>query len=588
MSGGMKGARISAGPRGTQLNLGRKGAYYRKQVSSRTSRGGGWVARLFAFFFPSRQVATVQLNQGPINHVVGESTSQSESLNSATQGLVTTLSISSTKNGTPDTKPTVSYENYSLPSIDLLNEPPENSALNDGELLDTASRLAERLREFDVSGQMKQISPGPIFTTYAFQPDPGIKYSRITGLADDLCLASKSVSIDIERIPGTALVALRLLNQQRQTIYLRQILQSPSFRESPSKLSVAIGETIDGMSYVGNLAAMPHLLIAGAPGQGKSIFLHSLIVSLLYRARPDEVRMILIDSAGAEMTLYSDIPHLLAPVITKPTLASSVLEWTVNEMDLRYRELAAWGVRDIDGYNAERSRRNLIEDFGESGRPWPVLPYIVICVDDLADLLSIREIETFITRVAQKGHTVGVHLVLATQRPSVDVISGLIKASISSRVAFRVSSKVDALAIMNETGAEKLLGRGDMLFVTPGLSHPIRIHGAYVDSAEIGRIVATVKSQGRPTYEAMNEIVEASHEVDELFSEALRICVDMNRASTSVLQRRLRIGYGRAAELLDTMEREGLIGPADGARPRPVLVRAYDAVAKWDIDSNSV
>lgn len=583
VSGGIKGARISAGPRGTQLNVGRKGVYYRKQLSSRTPEGGGWLTRLLAYFFPSTQVATAQLNQSPTMNTVVESTSQSENLHAAPQKLAPSLSPSSTQNGICATEPIVSYENYSFPSIDLLNEPPENGALNDGELLDTASRLAERLREFGVTGQMKQISPGPIFTSYAFQPDPGIKYSRITSLADDLCLASKSVSIDIERIPGTALVALRLPNQQRQTIYLRQILQLTSFRESPSKLTVAIGETIDGMSYVANLAAMPHLLIAGAPGQGKSIFLHSLIVSLLYRARPDEVKMILIDSAGAEMTLYSDIPHLLAPVITKPTLASSVLEWTVNEMERRYRELGAWGVRDIDGYNAERSRRNLIKDFGESREPWPLLPYIVICIDDLADLLSIREVETFITRVAQKGHTIGVHLVLATQRPSVDVISGLIKASISSRIAFRVSSKVDALAVMNETGAEKLLGRGDMLFVTPGLSVPLRIHGAYVDSAEIRRIVATVNSQGAPMYDAVDEVVEPTHEVDELFEEALRICVDMKRASTSVLQRRLRIGYGRAAELLDIMEAQCLIGRADGARPRPVLPKAYEMVSDWGV-----
>jgi DNA segregation ATPase FtsK/SpoIIIE, S-DNA-T family len=581
VSGGIKGARISTGPRGTQLNVGRKGVYYRKQLSSRTPHGGGWLARLLAYFFPSRQVATAQLNQRPITNVVAESASQSENLHSATQELAPALSSSSTQDGTPTNKPTVSYENYFLPSIDLLNEPAENSALNDDELLDTATRLAERLREFDVTGQMKQISPGPIFTTYAFQPDPGIKYSRITSLADDLCLASKSVSIDIERIPGTALVALRLPNQQRQTIYLRQILESTPFRESPSKLTVAIGETIDGTSFVANLAAMPHLLIAGAPGQGKSIFLHSLIVSLLYRARPDEVKLLLIDSAGAEMTLYSDVPHLLAPVITEPTLASSVLEWTVNEVERRYRELAAWGLRDFDGYNAERSRRNLIKDFNESGEPWPVLPYVVICVDDLADLLNIREVEGFITRVAQRGHTVGVHLVLATQRPSVDVISGLIKASISSRVAFRVSSKVDALAVMNETGAEKLLGRGDMLFVTPELSHPLRGHGAYMDLAEISRIVVAVKSQGPPTYDAVNEVVDARNEVDELFEEAVRICVDMKRASTSVLQRRLRIGYGRAAELLDAMEAHGLIGRADGARPRPVLPKAYEMVSDW-------
>jgi S-DNA-T family DNA segregation ATPase FtsK/SpoIIIE len=312
----------------------------------------------------------------------------------------------------------------------------------------------------------------------------------------------------------------------------------------------------------------------------------------LYRARPDEVKFILIDPKRLELGLYEDIPHLAAPIIVDPKLASRSLKWAVAEMERRYRDLAGWGVRNIDGYNTEIMRRNLIKEYDDKGEPWKPLPYIVIIIDELADLMmtSGREVEESITRLAQMARAVGIHLVLATQRPSVDVITGLIKANFPSRISFRVSSKVDSRTIIDTNGAEQLLGRGDMLFLPPGTSRLIRVHGAFIEEKEISRIVAHIKAQGPPAYdesitqsdeEALGlETTEGEH--DELFEEALRICVEMKRASTSVLQRRLRIGYGRAAAILDIMEREGLIGQADGSRPRPVLGRAYEMVADWD------
>jgi S-DNA-T family DNA segregation ATPase FtsK/SpoIIIE len=583
VSGGIKGARISTSPRGTQLNLGRKGVYYRKQFNSRTPPGGGWLARLIAFFFSPKQVATIELPQAPPSERIAEFMSRPE------EQVPALVSSSLPRNRILAPKPHVSYENYRLPPLEFLNEPPTDTQLTDEELLATATRLAERLKEFEVTGQIKHICPGPIFTSYEFQPDPGVKYSRITSLEDDLCMTFKAESVDIERIPGTAKIAIRVPNQQRETIYLRDVIQCRAFRESASKLTVALGKTVDGLNYVVDLAKMPHLLIAGAPGMGKSVLLHSLIISFLYRARPDEVKLILMDSAGVEMNLYSNIPHLVTPVIKESAAAATVLDWTVKEMERRYRELSGWGVREIDGYNTELMRRNLVKEFDERGQPWLPLPYIVICIDDLSDLLTSAQVESCIARLAQKGHTAGIHLVLATQRPSVDVISGLIKASIPSRISFRVSSRVDSLTVFNELGAERLLGRGDMLFVAPGLSRPVRVHGAYVDALEIGRISSYGRAQGTPVYQSIDNLmgVDDSSVIDELFEEALRACVAMKRASTSVLQRQLRIGYGRAAAILDTMESEGLIGQADGSRPRPVLSKAYEMVAEWDAETSA-
>jgi len=486
----------------------------------------------------------------------------------------------------------VSYTDYSMPPLEFLNEAPPPREQADTELLGLATRLAEKCKEFNVTGQIKHICPGPVVTTYEFKPDPGVKYSRVVSLVDDLCLALKAESIRIDRMPGKPHVGIEVPNPRRETIFLREVIESRAFRESSSKLTIALGKTIDGLNYVADLAKMPHLLIAGTTGAGKSVGVNALIVSILYRARPDEVKFILIDPKRLELGLYEDIPHLAAPIITDPKLASRSLKWAVAEMERRYRDLAGWGVRNIDGYNTEIMRRNLIKEYDEKGEPHKPLPYIVIIIDELADLMmtSGREVEESITRLAQMARAVGIHLVLATQRPSVDVITGLIKANFPSRISFRVSSKVDSRTIIDTNGAEHLLGRGDMLFLPPGTSRLIRVHGAYIDETEIGRIVNHAKAQGKPEYnetitqseeEALG-LEESAGEHDELFEEALRICVEMKRASTSVLQRRLRIGYGRAAAILDIMEREGLIGQADGSRPRPVLGRAYEMIAQWD------
>ena len=486
----------------------------------------------------------------------------------------------------------VNYSDYGLPPLEFLNEAPPHSEQADTELLSLATRLAEKCKEFNVTGQIKHICPGPVVTTYEFKPDPGVKYSRVVSLVDDLCLALKAESIRIDRMPGKPHVGIEVPNPRRETIFLREVIESRPFRESPSKLTIALGKTIDGLNYVADLAKMPHLLIAGTTGSGKSVGVNSLIVSILYRARPDEVKFILIDPKRLELGLYEDIPHLAAPIIVDPKLASRSLKWAVGEMERRYRDLAGWGVRNIDGYNTEIMRRNLVKEYDDKGEPWKPLPYIVIIIDELADLMmtSGREVEESITRLAQMARAVGIHLVLATQRPSVDVITGLIKANFPSRISFRVSSKIDSRTIIDTNGAEQLLGRGDMLFLPPGTSRLIRVHGAYIDETEIGRIVSHIKAQGPPSYD--ESITQSDEEAlglestggehDELFEEALRICVEMKRASTSVLQRRLRIGYGRAAAILDIMEREGLIGQADGSRPRPVLGRAYEMIAEWD------
>ena len=491
-----------------------------------------------------------------------------------------------------DSSRRVNYSDYGLPTLDFLNEAPPHSEQADAELLSLATRLAEKCKEFNVTGQIKHICPGPVVTTYEFKPDPGVKYSRVVSLVDDLCLALKAESIRIDRMPGKPHVGIEVPNPRRETIFLREVIESRAFQESGSKLTIALGKTIDGLNYVADLAKMPHLLIAGTTGSGKSVGVNSLIVSILYRARPDEVKFILIDPKRLELGLYEDIPHLATPIIVDPKLASRSLKWAVAEMERRYRDLAGWGVRNIDGYNTEIMRRNLIKEYDDKGEPWKPLPYIVIIIDELADLMmtSGREVEESITRLAQMARAVGIHLVLATQRPSVDVITGLIKANFPSRISFRVSSKIDSRTIIDTNGAEQLLGRGDMLFLPPGTSRLIRVHGAYIDETEIGKIVTHIKSQGPPSYdESITQSEEdalglesASGEHDELFEEALRICVEMKRASTSVLQRRLRIGYGRAAAILDMMEREGLIGQADGSRPRPVLGRAYEMVADWD------
>jgi S-DNA-T family DNA segregation ATPase FtsK/SpoIIIE len=482
---------------------------------------------------------------------------------------------------------------YVYPAADYLNPAPPRREQADEELLQIAQRVAEKCKEFNVTGQIKHICPGPVVTTYEFKPDPGVKYSRVTGLVDDLCIALEAESIRIDRLPGKPHVGIEVPNPERETIFMREVLESRQFRESESKLTLALGKTIDGINYTADLTRMPHLLIAGATGTGKSVCLNSLVVSILYKARPDEVKFIMIDPKRLELGLYADIPHLATPIITEPKKAANALKWAVSQMEQRYKQLAQWGVRNIDGYNAEVERRNNVLDFDEEGQPWKTLPYIVIIIDELADLMMTcgADVEEAITRLAQMARAVGIHLVLATQRPSVDVITGLIKANFPSRIAFRVSQKVDSRTIIDANGAEQLLGRGDMLFLPPGTSRLLRVHGAYLDENEVAKIVAHIKAQGgAPVYdETITQSDEesangegGSGERDELFEQALRICCEMKRASTSVLQRRLRIGYGRAAAILDGLERDGFIGAADGARPRPVLARAFETVNHWD------
>jgi S-DNA-T family DNA segregation ATPase FtsK/SpoIIIE len=473
---------------------------------------------------------------------------------------------------------------YKLPSTETLTPPAPRSEMAEAELMERARQLAEKCQEFNVSGQVKQISPGPVVTTFEFKPDPGVKYSRITSLVDDLCLALKAESVRIDRIPGKSTVGIEVPNSHREIIRLREVLESKKYHDSKSKLTLALGKTIDGSNYVADLTKMPHLLIAGATGAGKSVSLNAILISLLYKASPEEVKLILIDPKRLELGLYADIPHLLTPIVTDPKRASYALKWAVSEMESRYKHLASFGVRNIDQYNAEvggNSSHKPARDGAEAPKP---LPYIVVIIDELADLMMIsaRDVEESITRLAQMARAVGIHLVLATQRPSVDVITGLIKANFPSRISFRVSSKVDSRTILDSNGAEQLLDRGDMLFLPPGTSRLVRVHGAYVDEKEVKRISDFVRSQGRPAYDEKIVMSEKELQGDEFgevkkheeYDEAVRIVIEMGRASTSVLQRRLGIGYGKAASIIDMMEAEGIVGPQDGNKPRQVLVKA--------------
>ena len=488
-------------------------------------------------------------------------------------------------------RPAASYDGYQLPSPQLLHAAAPHIEHKDKELLEIAESLAEKTKEFNVAGKVVNICPGPVVTTYEFKPDPGVKYSRVTGLVDDLCLALRAESIRIDRIPGKAFVGIEVPNNKRETIVLREVIESKKFKDSEGLLTIALGKTIDGLNYVADLAKMPHLLIAGATGAGKSVGVNSLVMSILFKARPDQVKFIMVDPKRLELGLYADIPHLATPIITDPKRAAISLKWAVTEMERRYKDLAGWGVRNIDGYNEAAAKKNAAEEFDEdTGEPHRTLPYIVIIIDELADLMMVsgKEVEESITRLAQMARAVGIHLVLATQRPSVDVITGLIKANFPARMSYRVSSKVDSRTIIDANGAEGLLGKGDMLFLPPATSQVVRIHGAYVDEVEIGKVVAEVKRQGRPEYDTTitksDEDLDDSGDLpgrrDPLFWDALKCVVHAKRGSTSLLQRHLRIGYGRAAAILDAMVKEGYIGDMDGSsRARPVLQKAYEDLA---------
>ena len=469
---------------------------------------------------------------------------------------------------------------YALPPLALLDAPKTERKIDERELMDGARLLEEKCREFAVEGSVVQIHPGPVVTTFEFKPDAGVKYSKITGLADDLCLAMQAESVLIDRIPGKSTVGIQIPNHNREQISLRELLESETYRRSPSKLTIALGKTIHGEPYMADLATMPHLLIAGSTGTGKSVGINGMLTSVLYRATPDDVRLIMIDPKRLELGMYEDIPHLLTPVVVDPKQAANALRWAVREMEERYKTLAAEGVRNIEQYN--RNVQQMITEKrtpkdGEYPKP---LPFIIVLIDELADLMMVasNEVEQSICRLAQMARAVGIHLILATQRPSVDVITGLIKANMPSRISFRVSSKTDSRTILDANGAEQLLGKGDMLFLPPASSRVIRLHGPYISEQESARLASFLRKQGKPTYDETITAEEKTTaegialEKDDLYDEAARIVVSSGQASISYLQRRLRVGFSRAARLVDMMEMEGLVSPAAGGKAREVLV----------------
>ena len=469
---------------------------------------------------------------------------------------------------------------YMLPPASLLDPPKAERKVDERDLMDAARLLEEKCREFSVDGSVVQIHPGPVVTTFEFKPDAGVKYSKVTGLADDLCLAMQAESVLIDRIPGKATVGIQIPNPNREAISLRELLESDAYARMPSKITFALGKTIHGEPFMADLAAMPHLLIAGSTGTGKSVGLNAMLTSILYRATPDDVRMIMIDPKRLELGMYEGIPHLMTPVVVDPKKAANALRWAVREMEDRYKTLAALGVRNIDQYN--RNIRQMIEakDVPADGPPPRTLPFIVVVVDELADLMMVagNEVEESICRLAQMARAVGIHLILATQRPSVDVITGLIKANLPSRISFRVSSKVDSRTILDSNGAEQLLGKGDMLFLPPASSRHIRLHGPYISEQESARLASFLRKQGKPVYdETITEEEKKAgeqmlYDKDDLYDEAARIVVQSGQVSISYLQRKMRIGFSRAARLVDMMEAEGLVSPATGGKPREVLV----------------
>jgi S-DNA-T family DNA segregation ATPase FtsK/SpoIIIE len=463
---------------------------------------------------------------------------------------------------------------YELPSMDLLDPLPQVTTKISKEDIHAHSELLQRkLMDFGIEGHVTQVYPGPVVTMFEFEPAPGVKVSRIVNLSDDLALAMKAGSVRIVApLPGKAAVGIEVPNNTRETVYFRQIVETQEFQTTKSKLKIPIGKDIFGVSVIGSIEKMPHMLMAGATGSGKSVAINSIILSILYNAKPSEVKLAMIDPKMLELSVYEGIPHLLSPVVTQPKKAAEMLRAIVAEMERRFRQLAEKGNKNIDSYN---------KAMPEAER----LPYIVVIIDELADLMMTvaREVEDSIMRLAQMARAVGIHLIVATQRPSVDVITGLIKANLPSRISFQVSSKTDSRTILDANGAENLLGMGDMLFQPPGSSHIVRVHGCFVSEAEIKRVVEVVKKQGKPNFDMLQqrakEVVEAQvaevedNERDELYQRAVELVQMNGQASTSFIQRRLRVGYNRAARMIDMMQEDGIVGAADGAKPRQVLVR---------------
>jgi DNA segregation ATPase FtsK/SpoIIIE, S-DNA-T family len=506
---------------------------------------------------------------------------------------------------------------FKLPPLTLLDRVERRDTRIRRETLIANSRtLEKKLSDFGVDGKVVEVKPGPVITMYELEPAPGVKINKITNLSDDLALALRAPSIRIiAPIPGTGAIGIEIPNQEREPVRLRDVIDHESFRNSPSRLPIVLGEDIVGAPVIADLIRMPHLLIAGTTGSGKSVSLNAMICSILFKVPPDEVKFIMIDPKRLELSGYEGIPHLLHPVVTDPKKASLVLRWAVEEMERRYRIISDVGVKSIEAFNHLRAGKTPSPAIPETEETQPEqmaeepaevpggssimkatdevfrrneplpdrLPYIVIIIDELADLMMVaqRNVEESLTRLAQMARAAGIHLILATQRPSVDVITGIIKANFPTRISFQVSSKVDSRTILDQMGAEKLLGAGDMLFIPPGTSRLTRIHGAYVSDREIERIVDFVRKQGKPAYdESITEYEpeaaegeKQDEEFDEKYDEAVALVTDLGQASISLVQRYMKIGYNRAARIIERMEAEGVVGPSDGAKPRKVLAR---------------
>ncbi len=495
-----------------------------------------------------------------------------------------------------------------LPPLSLLDDPPQQKTGYSKESLEAMSRLVElKLRDFGIDVEVKSVSPGPVITRFELDPAPGVKVSQIANLAKDLARSLSVVSVRIvEVIPGKSFVGLEIPNENRQLVTLGEILKSRAYDDLASPLTLALGKDIGGRSVVADLARMPHLLIAGTTGSGKSVGINAMVLSILYKTQPEHVRLIMIDPKMLELSVYEGIPHLLAPVVTDMKEAANSLRWCVAEMDRRYRLMSALGVRNIGGYNRK------VRDAIDAGEPLkdpifkppelfdedkPIehptllpMPFIVVIIDELADLMMIvgKKVEELIARLAQKARASGIHLILATQRPSVDVITGLIKANIPTRIAFQVSAKVDSRTILDQMGAENLLGHGDMLYLPPGTSLPVRVHGAFVDDDEVHAVVRHLKKSGTPRY--IDEVVEGpsgptpgligidkpggsdDSEQDALYDQAVQVVLETRKASISGVQRRLKIGYNRAARMVEAMEAAGMVGPLQSNGAREILV----------------